>query len=507
MLHSKILPLNQLTQVCNELHLQNKKIIHCHGVFDLLHPGHIRHLNEAKSLGDILVVTLTRDPFVNKGPGRPAFSEQLRAESIAALSAVDFVALNDTATAVEAIYAIRPSFYVKGPDYEDRGDDLTSGILSEETAVKEVGGNIHFTHDITFSSTKLLNDNFSLYPAPARQYINTNRAKLSADFIIDQIKSLKDLRVLLIGDAIVDEYHYCAPLGKSPKETIVATRYISEESFPGGILACANHIASFCDRVQLVTCLGAKDSRQAVIESRLNPNISKQFFFRDGTSTVIKRRYVEPNFLTKMFQVSFLNDTDLPETVGRDIYRYLKEAMPQFDIIVVADYGHGLLTRPLRELICERAPYLALNVQTNSANLGFNLITKYPSAHYISIDEPELRLAMQQKYQDIREVIKELAHRYPKATITITLGHNGSITLPPGKPFVEIPCLSNKVVDRVGAGDAYFAITSLLARRGVEPEVLGLVGNAVGAQAVTVICNRSSTTPVPLYKFIKAILT
>ncbi len=507
----KIFSLTDLSTHLKSEKSKGKKIVLCHGVFDLLHPGHIRHFAEARKQGDILVVTVTQDQYVNKGPGRPAFTDLLRAESIAALADVDFVAISDNPTAVEAIRAVCPDVYVKGADYEDRAGDITKGILAEEQSVTEVGGKIHFTHDITFSSTNILNSHFGVYPERARQFLERFREKISGDDIIDQLKSMSDLKVLLIGDTIVDEYHYCQPLGKSPKETIVSTRYLSQEAFPGGILACANHIAAFSDNVHMLTCLGSKDTKQELIESQLNTKIKTKFFFRDDACTVVKRRYVEPAFLTKMFQISFLTDTDLPQETSNEVVRHLREVLPTYDLVVVADYGHGFLTKEIREVICQKSKYLALNVQTNSANLGYNTVTKYPKASYICIDEPELRLAMQQKYTPIHELISEFSTRYPGASITITRGHNGSITLRPTEgpekfQCFEAPSVSSKIVDRVGAGDAYLAVTSMLAARNVKPEMIGFVGNAAGAMAVEVVCNRTSMQAVPLYKYIKALL-
>ncbi|MCB0403430.1 MAG: adenylyltransferase/cytidyltransferase family protein [Bdellovibrionales bacterium] len=503
----KILGLEALTEALEAEKAHGKKIVQCHGVFDLLHPGHIRHLAEAKTLGDILVVSLTKDQHVNKGPGRPAFNIHLRAESIAALQCVDYVTISDFPTAVEMISALRPDVYVKGADYEEKGKDLTKGIYAEEEAVRRAGGILHFTHDITFSSTEILNKNFGVYPEHARQYLRHFRNQYRPDDIIDQLKALKDLKVLVLGDTIVDEYHYCQPLGKSPKETIVSTRYLSEEGFAGGILACANHIAAFSDHVDLITILGSKDPKTQFIESQLNSKIRNRFFYREDACTNIKRRFVEPAFLTKMFQVSFLTDTDLSEPLTEEIICLLEETLPNYDVVVVADYGHGFLNQDIIGTLGEKAPYLALNVQTNSANQGYNLVTKYPQADYISIDEPELRLAMQQKYTPVHDLIEQFARRYPETTITITRGHNGSITRTPKGDLFEALSVSSKIVDRVGAGDAYFAVTSLLAARGAGPEVIGFVGNAVGAMAVEIVCNRSSVQAVPVFKFVKSLLS
>src|SRR3984957_11672685 len=138
--HKKILKLEDLAKEIAKLKKQGKTIAQCHGCFDLLHPGHILHFKAAKGKADIVVVTITPDRFVNKGPGRPVFPEQIRMESIAAMEAVDYVALNRWPTAVEPIKLLRPDFYVKGPDYKEKEKDSTKGIYAEEDAVKSVGG-------------------------------------------------------------------------------------------------------------------------------------------------------------------------------------------------------------------------------------------------------------------------------------------------------------------------------------------------------------------------------
>src|SRR4030043_349355 len=150
---SKIKDVKELSEIVPSLKNSGKKIVQCHGVFDLLHPGHIRHLEAAKREGDVLFVTITKDVHVAKGPGRPVFNERLRAESVAALECVDFVTLTETPTAVESIKALKPHVYVKGKDYADEKEDLTGKIHDEEDAIKSIGGRIHLTGQVTFSST------------------------------------------------------------------------------------------------------------------------------------------------------------------------------------------------------------------------------------------------------------------------------------------------------------------------------------------------------------------
>ncbi len=155
----KILKLEELAEKMEELKRQGKKIVHCHGCFDLMHPGHIKHFQAAKNMGDILIVTLTPDKFVDKGPNRPVFSQNLRAESIAALECVDYVAVNKWPTAEEILRFLKPDYYVKGQEFENL-KNKTGKIQKEYEVLEEIGSEIRFTHEIVFSSTELLNKYF-----------------------------------------------------------------------------------------------------------------------------------------------------------------------------------------------------------------------------------------------------------------------------------------------------------------------------------------------------------
>lgn len=505
-INQKVKTLDELSEKIQKLKKEGKRIVHCHGVFDLLHPGHIRYFHAAKREGDILIVTLTQDKYVGKGPGRPVFNQQLRLESIAALECVDYVAINEWPTAVETIQKIKPDVYVKGKEYEKREDDITGGIYNEEEAICSVGGRIHFTDDITFSSTELLNTHFHVFPEEAKDFLSKFRSKYSSVEIIQKLKELTKLKVLVIGDTIIDEYHYCEGMGKSPKDSIVTTRFTGEERFAGGVLATANHVADFCKGVKLITCLGTDNNHEEFILKHLKKNIQPEFFYRDDAPTIVKRRFVDRSFLTKMFQVCFLNDIPLPKHIDNEVCECLAGNLKDYDLVIVSDFGHGFIGQNIVNVLSQKANFLAVNTQTNSANTGYNLITKYPRADYVCIDEPEMRLAMSSKFGDIKELMYKVREKVNCKNVTVTRGHSGSITYGGNGEFHEIPVLSHDVVDRVGAGDAYLSITSPCAALGYPMDMVGFIGNAVGALAVLIVCNRSSVEQVPLFKFITTLL-
>ncbi|MBI3589591.1 MAG: adenylyltransferase/cytidyltransferase family protein [Candidatus Liptonbacteria bacterium] len=506
---NKVYKLNNLAPVLRDLKAKHKRIVQCHGVFDLLHPGHIRHFAAAKKRGDILVVTVTSDRYVNKGPDRPIFNEQLRAEAVASLTAVDFVAVNDAPTAVPAIYAVRPSFYIKGNEYGKKRAISSGGINKETEAVKKVGGKIEFTDDITFSSTKLINNFLTPYPEATQEFLQGFQKRFSLEDILGYFEKIKNYKVLIIGEAIIDEYHYVRAMNKTPKDIIIAARYEHEEAFAGGSIACANHLTSYCKQVDLLTCLGAKDSKEKFIRAHLKSNVRPQFFYHPTAPTIVKRRFIDSPLLTKMFEVYYFVDSLIPEALEKKILSHLKKVLPMYDLVIVADYGHGLLTPRLIDYLSHNAPFLALNTQTNSANFGFNMATKYPRADFVCIDHLEARLITKKKevasLDEWKEILAAVTNKLKAKRIIVTLGHEGCLSYD-GKKLYKVPVLSTRVLDRVGAGDAFLAITSPLVRAGLPVEAAGFIGNAVGALAVTIVGNKHSVESNTLLKSINTLL-
>jgi sugar/nucleoside kinase (ribokinase family) len=258
--------------------------------------------------------------------------------------------------------------------------------------------------------------------------------------------------------------------------------------------------------VHLVTCLGTENNYKGFIEKHLKKNIRTKFFFREGAPTTVKRRFVEPAFLSKLFEVCFLEDRPLPEDLEQKVYSYLERIIKDFDLVLVADFGHGLIEKKTVQLLAKRAKFLAVNTQTNSANAGFNFITKYARADYICIDEPEMRLATHGKFDKIENLILRIAKKVRYKKIVVTLGHKGSIGYSLKERFSTAPVFSKEVIDRVGAGDAFLSITAPCAAADYPMEVIEFIGNAVGALKVLIVGNRSSVEPVQLFKFITTLL-
>jgi rfaE bifunctional protein nucleotidyltransferase chain/domain len=502
---AKILDQADLARRLDALRAAGKRIVHAHGVFDLLHVGHIRHLNEAHTFGDVLVVSITEDTKVNKGPHRPAFNEALRAEALASLAAVDFVTISRAATAVPLIELLRPHVYVKGPDYRNPADDRSGGITREEDAVRSVGGEIRITEDVTFSSSSLINRFLTPYSGEVQEYLAAFRAAYSIGDVHGFLDRLATMRVVVIGEAILDEYVYCDQLGKSAKEPVLAMRYVNAELFAGGALAIANHLAEFCRSVELITYVGAVDGQERFIRSNLKSNVRLNFIYKAGAPTIVKRRYVERTLLSKLFEVYQINDEPLAEGEEAEFCGLLEERLQNADAVICGDFGHGLITPAAKSLLGESGRFVAVNTQINAANVRFHAISSYPRADYICINEAELRLDARNRVATLRSLVDGLTQKLHCDRVLVTRGSLGVEGYFGGERVVS-PAFATRVVDRTGSGDAVLAISAALVAAGAPPQVTAFIANVIGAQKVMIVGNRSSVEKTATYKFVETLL-
>lgn len=504
---AKIKSLDELVEIAAEAQAKGRRVVLAHGTFDLLHMGHVRHLEQARAEGDLLIVTITGDAFVNKGPGRPVFTSVLRAEMLAALGYVDWVAVNEAPTAENVIALLKPDVYAKGADYAEAENDATGKIVDERASVEKHGGRISFTDDITFSSSSLLNRFFDIHDPKLRGYLEQQRDRDIAGTLLAMIEQVRDYRVLLVGDAIVDEYHYVSPLGKSPKENLIATHYRDRELFAGGVVAAANHVAAFCREVEVLTCLGEEDSYEDLILAAAKPNVKIHALRRPGVPTTRKSRFVDADYLRKLFEVYYMDDNHLTGGLEQDLARQIRARAGDFDLVIVTDFGHGLITKSAIEALSESAKFLAVNAQSNSANHGFNLVTKYPWADYVCIDAPEAKLAVADKFSDLGLIASKLL---PEMIVCdrmiLTHGRYGCVTYDRTEGVHYIPAFTGQALDTMGAGDAFLAVTAPLVANGANLELVGFVGNAVGAMKVGIVGHRESVEKVPLIRYLQTLL-
>lgn len=504
----KIQTLPELRRILQRRQKEGAVVVHCHGVFDLLHPGHIRHFKDAKRQGDILVVTATADRFVNKGVGRPVFHQTIRLETLAAIECIDFVALNDEPDAINLIETVRPNVYVKGVEYKDHTKDVTNKIAQEVAAVEAGGGRMHYTDDIVFSSTELLNTHFGKIPEPVKDYIHTLQAKFSIDDILGYVNGLSTLRVLVVGDAIIDDYQYVEPLGQSGKGLHMVARCKAREKFAGGAFAVANHVAQYTSHVTLLTAIGDNDGTEAVLTSTLNPAIQREFVVQRGAQTLNKKRYVlrDGDAVSKLFETYSGADNVIGDGDVEKVCRYIAKSSSEFDLILVSDFGNGFIDKSIIAALTASKTMLAVNAQINSGNRGYNVVTHYPRADYIALNEPELRLTAHDKYGELRSLAGKVCEAMRCTNMVVTRGVKGALVYNREHGFLDIPALTTYAVDRVGAGDSYLSISSVCLAGGMPFELAAFAGSVAAAIGVQIVGNKESVDRVRLCKYITTLM-
>lgn len=350
----------------------------------------------------------------------------------------------------------------------------------------------------------------SVLPPEVLDYLEGFRSRHTAEDVTHWLQAIAGLRVLVVGEAILDEYHYCETLGKSGKEPILATRYLHSERFAGGVLAIANNVAAFAEDVTVLTVVGSQGGRpdpsEAFLRESLHPRVKPLFLYQAEAPTLTKRRYVEHYPLQKLFEVYHLTylEEDGPE--ARELCAQLEARLAGFDVVIVADYGHGMMVPRAVELLCGKAPFLAVNTQSNADNQGFNTISKYPRADFASLSEKELRLETRSKARDTSALMREVAAKLGTRSLLVTRGRSGNLVCDAGGVISTAPSLSSHITDRVGAGDAVLSVASLCVAMGIPAEVMGFLSNVVGAHAVATVGHRSSLDPASLAAHIVALL-
>lgn len=488
----------------SKLKSEGKTIALCHGVFDLLHPGHIIHLEQAKEMADVLVVSITASKYVRKGPGRPYFDEKMRMKVLAALECVDYVMVSEGYTVDDIIKCVEPDIYVKGEEYAKAEEDITGKIIEEKALVEKHGGILRFTTGEVFSSTKLINTAMSGLSDEVRNYMLDFKTRHNMKEIRKYIETISKLKVLVIGDVIIDKYTYCDVQGMMSKDMGYSARLSHSEEYLGGAVAIARHLATFSDNVTLMSIIGDEEKMRLRFSQEMADSVHLELSYSSSFPTIVKHRYLTRNEKREEYKKIFAIN-NIPEKMRyeEEIYRGFKELLREkicgYDVVFLCDFGHGLIDREIIGIVEKEAGYLALNCQTNSTNKGLNIITKYNRADAFTLDQQELKLAFPECSMEEQIGLQRLSEHL-KGNGWLTRGSLGAYGICEGK-IQECPAFALNVKDTVGAGDAFFAVAGIFAAAGAPTEVGTFVGNIGGALGANIIGNRDAVEKVNVLKY------
>lgn len=495
MTNRKTLSLDALLAVREQARRGGKTVVHCHGCFDIVHPGHIAHLQYARSLGDVLVVSVSADGQVNKGADRPLIPQELRAGSLAALECVDAVYVNGDPTAVELLEQLQPDVYVKGREYEKSGDPR---FLAEKEVVTRGGGRVVFSSgEVVYSSTTLI--------GRIRSHDRFNDEKLSrfrdrydlGDAAIHRLlAAAAGRKVVVVGDYMLDRYHFCLATGVAGEAPMMSLRAMQQKDYDGAAGVIALHLAGLGATPTLVTCL-ADDELSSQAAMRLAAAGVEVRAPRVRRSTVCKHRYVVDQ--TKLFKVD--DGAPLPgdSRVDLQLAEHLLAAAEGADAVIFADFGYGTITSGLLDLVLPelrtKVPVLAADVSGRQSNL-----MRFKNFDLLCPTEREVREIQHDFASGIGAVVWNLLEATQARQAMITLGKQGLVTfdrtgLPEGARLrsEHVPALATDCVDALGAGDALLAAATLTLAAGGSLQAAALIGSLAAAIEVQQVGNEPVT--------------
>lgn len=495
----KILALDELLVVRQQLRAQGRSLVVCHGCFDIVHPGHIRHLRQAKAMGDVLLVSLTGDAQIAKGAGRPLIPEELRAENLAELDLVDLVYIDQNKTALEMLESVRPDLYIKGREYETNDDPR---FRAEREVVEQGGGRVVFSSgDIVFSSTALIDSiGQSMDPFHSRLMSLLADPKLDSEALGEVISGFRGKRVVVVGETICDTYVLCDRPDVAGEGPMLTLRPLETRCYDGGAAIIARHCAAMGARPVLITSLpvgaeGDEIERRLGADGvevralRLHGPLPEKQRFVVGTQKVVKVDLVRPYVLDAAQQDEFVS---LVAQGSGD------------DVGIVADFGLGLMSHQTLRRVCKemktRCAFTSGDVSGSRADLlamrGLDLLT--PS-------ESELRSALRSFDEALPAAAWQLLEETGAAEAIVTMGPEGLISFDPIKRQSDsggsystrlkaehVPALSGAAVDALGCGDALLASASLARSAGAST----LAAAFIGAVASCVQAGRMGNLPV-----------
>ena len=473
--------------------LKNKIVGLCHGTFDILHLGHIKHFKEAKKFCEILVVSITADIFIKKGPHQPFFSSHDRAQTLLAISYVDHVYISNSPTGVDPINLFKPNFYIKGIDYINKKKDFN--LLMEKKACFKKGTKLVFTQTKKYSSTKIINNILNKYSPDKIKIVKKIKKKYSLEKIVELFELTKSKTFALSGEPIFDEYRFVDVIGSATKSPIITSNYNRNEVHLGGSLAAAAMLSEFVKQVFYLLPINNK-----IKLPKFNLNIKKIFF---NTNFIVpkKIRYLTATKNNKLFQTNILSDFK-PNKKGYEMYLKKIDFFQKKYPFIMLDFGIGLFDISYKSKVLNSKYFL--NVQTNSNNYGFNYFSKYKKFSYLSINLREFELNFGKKITHYNE-IKSYIHLMPSLPFSVTLGEKGSIFVNKKKQIIYCPSFFSNTIDTVGCGDAYLIITSILVNLGYDDEIVPFIGNCYAGLHSQNFGNSKFPSKIELFNFITSL--
>ena len=470
---------------------KNKKTIGlCHGVFDLLHYGHILHFETAKKKCDFLFVSITSDQFIKKGPLRPIHNNLERLHFLKNLNFIDFAFVANGESGIDSINLIKPDIYFKGNDYKNNFSDNTKKIFLEIKAVKKNKGKVFYTNEKHMSSSKIINEQGLALSKKHTEFIKNIKKLINFENLVNLLNHAKKSKVLIVGDLIIDKYIFGHVLGKPGKEPHMVFNKMYNEMYIGGSSIIANHLSDFSNKITLISDIGNEQKIKNLLISNLKKNISHIHLHPSKNfKTCVKSRFIDTLSNYKLFgsySIPNLDDKIFHLLLNRALSKNIKKN----DIIIAADYSNNFFDSDSIKKIQQSNKFICGMAQINSNNSKFHTLNHLKNFDLVCVNQGELRSEVKDKKNSIDFIAKDFIKKNNLKFLVIIQGIDGSLLFDKKFNRYYCPSFNPKPIDKVGAGDSMLAILSVLLKNKTNPSIALMIASLVSSNVVNNIGNK-----------------
>lgn len=456
-----------------------KKVILCHGVFDVVHPGHLRHLAYAKTKADLLIASITADRFIKKGIYRPHIPEILRALSLAAFEMVDYVIIDDQETPLKILSELKPDFFAKGFEYTSTG--LPPATQEEADIVEGYGGQMIFTPgDVVYSSSKFLN--LSLPQVQLEKLLLLMQINdISFDSLRKTVQKLSNYHVHVVGDTIVDSYTRTTFIGGQTKTPTFSVLFQGQDDYIGGAGIVAQHLRAAGARVTFSTVLGDDPLKEFVIKGLQESGVEICPIIDPNRPTVQKNAIISGGY--RLLKIDTLDNSPISEEILQKLSESVEKSSA--NAMVFSDFRHGIFNRISVPALTQAIPQGTFRVADSQVASRWGNITEFKEFELITPNEREARFALANQDSGVGRLANFLFDACNYRNLILKLGDRGIFCVAQDAesktPSFSIDSFANNVVDAVGAGDALLAYATLTMLATGSLVTAGIIGSMAAA--------------------------
>ena len=473
----KIKSVEQISKLVGNLKNRKKKISMCHGVFDIVHPGHVRHLFYSKSKADILVVSITADLHISKGHHRPHVPAKLRALNLAAFEMVDYVIIDKNKTPLNNIKKIKPNFFAKGFEYSKKNMPKETHLEIKE--IKKFGGQMIFTPgDLVLSSSKILETSLPNLHLE-KLLVTMDSHSITFKDLKNSLSNLNKFKIHVVGDTIIDTYTNTSLIGGQVKTPTFSVLYHNKNNYLGGAGIVSKHLKSAGAQVTFTTILGNDELKKFVIKDCEENKIKLNFLSEKSRPTTNKNVFIAGGY--RLLKVDTLDNKPIEDISIHKISNIISSV--KSDAIIFSDFRHGIFNEKTIDLFSSKIKKNVFKVADSQVATRWGNISEFKNFDLITPNEREARFCLADQDSSIGVLSSKLRNITKFKNLILKLGSKGVLCV--GKKnsdqYFNFDSFAEKILDPVGAGDALLSYSTLVFLKTKSLAKAGLIGSIAAA--------------------------